>query len=156
MKLINLFIIFIASIISCTAQDTELERKAIIKCANVDSITTPFFIQGYTFEEFKKTIIKDFKDGELVNSFNMIPKDFGNYREKDSLSLKFWGDFGTSYFLINHVYQFCIPGYSPHIISNMKTHPTGCGRECFFCVIYQYEVDGVTKTGNIFEIIKRP
>lgn len=146
-------ILISANICSAQNKDREWFKQVCIKCATVDSTADDFYIQGYTYSEFKNTVIKQFKGDTLVDSFLVIPEDFVGSRSGDSVRLKFRGDF-KGYIKVKSTYQFCIPGYPPHIVSNIKTYARPCGPSGYSCEIEQYDLDGITKKGHEIAIIK--
>jgi len=155
MRALILFVTAILGIYKCSGQDLKLRRQAWIKCQNNDSVRIRCLVSGYTYAEFKNTLVKDFHDGLVVDSFYLQPEDIDNNDSRvDSMHLKFWGGFGFRYMKVRDTYQFYIPGYPPHIFSNFKMRARTGGYYCYLCEVDQYDLDGVTKKGWELEIIK--
>ena len=140
---------------SCFGQSQESKNKAYRACENIDSLVVRFYLQGYSYIEFKGTVVKQLHNGVLIDSFCVSPEkiDDENSR-KDSSDLKFWADFGFRYLHTKDTYLFCIPNYPPHILNNLKTTIRTGGNYCYLCEIINYDLDGVTKNGWEFAIVK--
>ena len=140
---------------TCKGQDLEWWNKVCEKCREVDSTTDGFCLKGYTYSEYLNTIVKEFHNGKLVDSFLVHPSELYSVPSMyDRSSLKFSGDFGDRYLKTKDTYQFCIPGFPPRVVSNIKTGTRQCGRYGYLCEVEYYDVDGITKKGWELEIIK--
>ena len=155
MKVTIIFILIFISIGSCIGQSQEAKNKARISCENIDSLMVRFYVQGYSYSEFKGTVVKQYHSGVLVDSFCVFPEKIDDeYSRRDSTNLKFWGDFGFRYLHTKDTYLFCVPNYTPHTLSNFKTTIRTGGYYCYLCEILNYNLDGDTKKGYEIAIIK--
>lgn len=81
-RIIGLFVVLVSFVYKCSAQDTALERRALDYCSNLDSLVESYYFKGYTIEEVKGTLIKEFKEGMLIDSFYIGSDYIRSYRKK--------------------------------------------------------------------------